>query len=642
MASSSDIDVNNCQSSPDNMEEDNDIIPPTLENETIDETQLTTSTIPENTPLNDNRQGNYNPTEDSQYSLLTCGQLQKTISSGESISTTLATQTTQPNCDAISDTFLDNLLNINTNAVNSVDSDTNSVVLTQVPNSVESIIIKTKTHNKIKYRPLNPASLYPEPSASGSTSASTRNPGTGTGNVILIKVTDSKAAELLTDPFQINELIYSDESPFNQILVKDLRVNRKKGIIVIETEVPHSLNLPNIKTLGQYEVLCYRPKSDVFTYGIIGPIAVTTGLDFLKEKMIFSPHAELINLERMKRRVGNRLEDSLSVKITFKDELPDSVKVCGLYFKIRTYVPPPVQCFNCQRYGHTAGSCKAHTRCLLCSENHKKEDCRTAVRKCANCSENHVASSKECRFMKNAREIESVKINEKVTHEEARSKVHSQKSQGDNFSWNASNISQQTPTTNTPTTNSSYSSVIQRNTNHSYTNTNNMRGRNTEPYHKQKTDASTQTEPLEQNKIDNTFGKDFFQSLRNFVLDVLSINFRDENNNSKKMLADSAIRNHFGVDLRKDQTNNVQQVEETNREEESKDANENKGTKRKTASYSSEDDTRVISNNDEDDEMWETIEKRQVKKKGRADTQKKKKMFGSLPPKRHHKGRQSK
>lgn len=67
----------------------------------------------------------------------------------------------------------------------------------------------------------------------------------------------------------------------------------------------------------------------------------------------------------------------------------------------------PIQCKNCQRYGHVASNCLMGYRCVKCSENHGPGQCQRNLNElpqennqpfCANCGElGHPANFKECR-----------------------------------------------------------------------------------------------------------------------------------------------------------------------------------------------------------------------------------------------------
>jgi hypothetical protein len=60
-----------------------------------------------------------------------------------------------------------------------------------------------------------------------------------------------------------------------------------------------------------------------------------------------------------------------------------------------------LQCFNCQKVGHTSSSCPNSTVCLRCGGNHHHKDC-SATLKCANCDGPHAACARKCPTLKPA------------------------------------------------------------------------------------------------------------------------------------------------------------------------------------------------------------------------------------------------
>ncbi|KAJ8022989.1 hypothetical protein HOLleu_38042 [Holothuria leucospilota] len=65
--------------------------------------------------------------------------------------------------------------------------------------------------------------------------------------------------------------------------------------------------------------------------------------------------------------------------------------------KLRS-TPSPIQCHNCQRFGHYAGNCQHQKTCLRCAGHHALADCTTPrdQPRCANCRRSHIASFKGC------------------------------------------------------------------------------------------------------------------------------------------------------------------------------------------------------------------------------------------------------
>lgn len=59
----------------------------------------------------------------------------------------------------------------------------------------------------------------------------------------------------------------------------------------------------------------------------------------------------------------------------------------------------PVQCYNCQCFGHSAKHCGANPRCLKCAANHDTRNClktKNTPAKCCNCTQDHPANYSKC------------------------------------------------------------------------------------------------------------------------------------------------------------------------------------------------------------------------------------------------------
>jgi len=66
------------------------------------------------------------------------------------------------------------------------------------------------------------------------------------------------------------------------------------------------------------------------------------------------------------------LRESKSVFLQFTTaDLPSEVKVGYMLFRVKQYIPRPLRCFKCNRYGHVANHCRGKLRCSICSGEHK-------------------------------------------------------------------------------------------------------------------------------------------------------------------------------------------------------------------------------------------------------------------------------
>ncbi|GFV45652.1 uncharacterized protein TNCV_3323711 [Trichonephila clavipes] len=109
--------------------------------------------------------------------------------------------------------------------------------------------------------------------------------------------------------------------------------------------------------------------------------------------------------------------------------LPQTIKAGYLNCKIRPYIPNPLRCFQCQRFGHSQTACRGQLTCSRCaSVGHASSDC-TLEQKCVNCSQPHSADSKLCPKWKIEKEIQTIKTNRNISYIEARKFITPQPSQ---------------------------------------------------------------------------------------------------------------------------------------------------------------------------------------------------------------------
>ena len=102
-------------------------------------------------------------------------------------------------------------------------------------------------------------------------------------------------------------------------------------------------------------------------------------------------------------------------------KLPESVNVGYLRVRVTAFVPSPMRCFKCHRFGHTSKLCKSETEmCVRCGQPSHDGGCAT---KCINCTGSHTANSKECPKLKVEQDIQRVRTVERCSFPEARKKV---------------------------------------------------------------------------------------------------------------------------------------------------------------------------------------------------------------------------
>ncbi|GFW64060.1 uncharacterized protein TNCV_707651 [Trichonephila clavipes] len=138
----------------------------------------------------------------------------------------------------------------------------------------------------------------------------------------------------------------------------------------------------------------------------------------------------VVQVRRITLKKDTRIVPTKHLILTFNSpKLPTNIKAGYLNFKIRPYIPNPLRCYKCQRFGHSQTSCRGQLTCSRCaSVGHSSADC-TLKPKCVNCTESHPSNSKLCLKWKTEKEIQVIKTNRNIPYVEARKLIAPQLSQ---------------------------------------------------------------------------------------------------------------------------------------------------------------------------------------------------------------------
>ncbi|GBN22722.1 hypothetical protein AVEN_68056-1 [Araneus ventricosus] len=133
------------------------------------------------------------------------------------------------------------------------------------------------------------------------------------------------------------------------------------------------------------------------------------------------------HVRRISIRRDGQLLNTKHLILTFESaKLPENIKAGYIRLSVRTYIPNPLRCFQCQRFGHPKTSCRGTLTCARCAEvGHESTDCNRAE-KCVNCKGEHTSLSRNCPAWKQEKEIISTKIKKRISYQEARKLVKSQ------------------------------------------------------------------------------------------------------------------------------------------------------------------------------------------------------------------------
>ncbi|GFT98874.1 uncharacterized protein TNCV_3792801 [Trichonephila clavipes] len=160
---------------------------------------------------------------------------------------------------------------------------------------------------------------------------------------------------------------------------------------------------------------------------------------FFEPDLLTTPEAEIldgfsdqgiIQVRRITIKKDTAVIPTKYIILTFSSPtIPHTIKAGYLNCKIHPYIPNPLRCFKCQRFGHSQTSCRGQLTCSRCaSVGHASTDC-TLEPKCVNCTESHPSNSKLCPKWKTKKEIQVIKINRNIPYVEARKLIAPQLSQ---------------------------------------------------------------------------------------------------------------------------------------------------------------------------------------------------------------------
>ena len=123
-------------------------------------------------------------------------------------------------------------------------------------------------------------------------------------------------------------------------------------------------------------------------------------------------------------RDGQRKATGIFI-LTFQSQaLPKYIRVGYFRVAVSQFIPNPVRCFKCQRYGHTKFNCKKNEVCNKCGqEDHTDaQECKNEA-KCVNCKGNHPSNDRSCPKWKEEKEIQRIKTERGISYTEAKKQI---------------------------------------------------------------------------------------------------------------------------------------------------------------------------------------------------------------------------
>lgn len=143
--------------------------------------------------------------------------------------------------------------------------------------------------------------------------------------------------------------------------VESAKTLRNGNIIIFCKNEKQQKVAQGIKSMLGQSVSCTVPSKRVWLKGVIYGIPIDVSTNTIKSNI---KGVKVTEVKRLKCVRNKEKVDSLSVMLQFDEEkMPERVYIGYVSYAVRAYVPPPIRCFKCQKYGHVAAVCKGKQRC---------------------------------------------------------------------------------------------------------------------------------------------------------------------------------------------------------------------------------------------------------------------------------------
>ncbi|GFV10232.1 uncharacterized protein TNCV_3661841 [Trichonephila clavipes] len=220
-------------------------------------------------------------------------------------------------------------------------------------------------------------------------------------------------------PFLIEKAITSSIGP-----VKTIRKMRSGDLFLEVASAKQSSALRTLRKMAHLDVTIVPHNTLNYSRGVISAAdLLNVSTEEIKENMV---DQKVCEVRRITIRRDGQVLNTKHLILTFSTpELPQSVKAAYLHCPVRPYIPNPLRCFQCQRFGHSKTVCRGQPTCSRCAEvGHDSADCK-AKERCVNCKGDHSSFSRSCPTWILEKEITAVKIKNKISYPEARRVVSS-------------------------------------------------------------------------------------------------------------------------------------------------------------------------------------------------------------------------
>ncbi|XP_055941890.1 uncharacterized protein LOC129971938 [Argiope bruennichi] len=198
--------------------------------------------------------------------------------------------------------------------------------------------------------------------------SSDTEPFSETARFVILSIPDGKISQL--SPFAVEKALKGiGGSP------KSVKKLRSGDLLIETTSALQTKSFLQAKSFLNHPVSVTLHRTLNFCRGVIS-----------EKELLSSPESEILDglasqgviaVKRIFMKKGNTLVATNSIILTFNTtKLPSSIKAGYLNCKVRPYIPNPIRCYNCQRFGHSKTACRGTQTCSRCATaGHQANEC---------------------------------------------------------------------------------------------------------------------------------------------------------------------------------------------------------------------------------------------------------------------------
>ncbi|KAK5647068.1 hypothetical protein RI129_005532 [Pyrocoelia pectoralis] len=173
-------------------------------------------------------------------------------------------------------------------------------------------------------------------------------------------------------PFLISKMLYG--------LIGNVKeVKKVKGELLIETvSSKQSRQLIKCERFGGYEIVVVPHGALNMSKGVVYcRDLLNCSIEEIKENL---KNQGVVDVRRIRTRRDGELIDTANHILTFNvSKLPRMIQAAFYPLQVRPYIPNPLRCFNCQRFGHSSVNCKHDKRCVCGKPTHEGIWCEEPI-----------------------------------------------------------------------------------------------------------------------------------------------------------------------------------------------------------------------------------------------------------------------